>query len=160
MVSLTRITGAQFALNPDLIERVDRTPDTVITLVDGTKYLVGESLDEVVLAVLDYRAQVLAAASGLERAPSTAPCAPAPAVPARGGAGRRPATRAGSRLMDRATLIGLGLGLVAILLANVLEGGKPTSMLLVPPMILVFGGTIGAAVAGGTMDDAKAAASP
>jgi chemotaxis protein MotA len=60
--------------------------------------------------------------------------------------------------MDRAAQLGLGLGLVAILGANVLEGGKPTSLLLVPPMILVFGGTIGAAVAGGTMSDAKTAA--
>ena len=68
MVTLTRITGTQFALNPDLIERVDRTPDTVITLVDGTKYLVRESLDEVVRAILDYRAQVLASASVFERA--------------------------------------------------------------------------------------------
>jgi flagellar protein FlbD len=67
MVPLTRITGGQFALNPDLIERVDRTPDTVITLLDGTKYLVRETLDEVVLAVLEYRAQVLAVASGFER---------------------------------------------------------------------------------------------
>ena len=67
MVTLTRITGTQFALNPDLIERVDRTPDTVITLVDGTKYLVRESLDEVVRAILDYRAQILASASVFER---------------------------------------------------------------------------------------------
>ena len=61
MVTLTRITGARFGLNPDLIERVDATPDTVITLVDGTKYLVRESLDEVVALVLEFRAQVLAA---------------------------------------------------------------------------------------------------
>ena len=67
MVSLTRLTGARFALNPDLIERVDRTPDTVITLVDGTKYLVRESVDEVVRAVLDYRAQILAVAGAFER---------------------------------------------------------------------------------------------
>lgn len=67
MVPLTRITGAQFALNPDLIERVDRTPDTIITLVDGTKYLVSETLEEVLVAVLEYRAQVLACASGFER---------------------------------------------------------------------------------------------
>ena len=57
--------------------------------------------------------------------------------------------------MDRATPIGVGLGLVAILVANVLEGGNPMSLLLLPPMLLVFGGTIGAAVAGGTMADAK-----
>ncbi len=57
--------------------------------------------------------------------------------------------------MDRATQIGLGLGLTAIIGANLMEGGSPTSLLLVPPMILVFGGTIGAAMAGGTMADAK-----
>jgi chemotaxis protein MotA len=57
--------------------------------------------------------------------------------------------------MDRATQLGLGLGIAAILGANVLEGGSPMSLLLVPPMILVFGGTIGAAVAGGTTNDAK-----
>ncbi len=67
MVMLTRLTGARFALNPDLIERVDCTPDTIITLVDGTKYLVRESLDEVVAAVLSHRARVLAAADGFER---------------------------------------------------------------------------------------------
>lgn len=66
MVTLTRLTGMPFALNPDLIERVDETPDTVITLVDGTKYLVRESLAEVVGAVMDYRARLLAAAGALE----------------------------------------------------------------------------------------------
>jgi flagellar protein FlbD len=71
MVTLTRLTGARFALNPDLIERVDRTPDTVITLVDGTKYLVRESLDDVVSVILDYRARVLAAAGSFERVADT-----------------------------------------------------------------------------------------
>lgn len=68
MITLTRLTGAVFALNPDLVERVDRTPDTVITLVDGTKYLVKESLGDVISAVRDYRASVLAAASRFEAA--------------------------------------------------------------------------------------------
>lgn len=71
MVTLTRMTGAQFALNPDLIERVDCTPDTVITLVDGTKYIVLESLAEVVAAVRDYRAAVIGAASSFEMASDT-----------------------------------------------------------------------------------------
>jgi chemotaxis protein MotA len=57
--------------------------------------------------------------------------------------------------MDRATPIGIGLGIVAILTANVMEGGTPTSLLLFPPILLVFGGTIGAALAGGTMSDGK-----
>ncbi len=57
--------------------------------------------------------------------------------------------------MDRATQIGVGLGLAIIVGANVMEGGHPTSLLMPPAMLLVFGGTIGAAVAGGTMADAK-----
>jgi chemotaxis protein MotA len=57
--------------------------------------------------------------------------------------------------MDRATQIGLGLGFVAIIGSNLMEGGSPTSLLLLPPMFLVLGGTVGAAMAGGTMADAK-----
>lgn len=66
MVTLTRLTGMAFALNPDLIERVDETPDTVITLVDGTKYLVRESLADVVTLVIEYRSHVLASAGLVE----------------------------------------------------------------------------------------------
>ena len=71
MITLTRLTGAQFALNPDLVERVDCTPDTVITLVDGTKYLVAESLPEVTHLVLEYRARIVAGASAFERYDAT-----------------------------------------------------------------------------------------
>lgn len=66
MVTLTRLTGMPFALNPDLIERVDETPDTVITLVDGAKYLVRESLADVVAAVTEYRARLLARVGSFE----------------------------------------------------------------------------------------------
>jgi flagellar protein FlbD len=68
VVTLTRLTGSVFALNSDLIERVDSTPDTVITLIDGTKYLVREALEEVVDRVRRYRGSVIAAASHLELA--------------------------------------------------------------------------------------------
>jgi chemotaxis protein MotA len=57
--------------------------------------------------------------------------------------------------MDRATQVGLGLGFVAIIGSNLMEGGSPASLLLLPPMFLVLGGTVGAAMAGGTMADAK-----
>ena len=40
MITVTRLNGPAFALNPDLIERIETTPDTVITLVDGAKYVV------------------------------------------------------------------------------------------------------------------------
>ncbi|MGZ4452377.1 MAG: flagellar motor protein [Nocardioides sp.] len=59
--------------------------------------------------------------------------------------------------MDRATQIGIGAGLATIIGANVMEGGNPAALLNIPAMLLVFGGTIGAAVAGGTMADARGA---
>jgi flagellar protein FlbD len=59
VILLTRLGGAPFALNPDLIERADCTPDTVITLVDGTKYVVAESLPELMDLVLHFRARVV-----------------------------------------------------------------------------------------------------
>lgn len=69
MITLTRLSGSVFALNSDLIERVDATPDTVITLVDGAKYVVAESLAEVVAAVLAYRSTVIADSACLAGAP-------------------------------------------------------------------------------------------
>jgi flagellar protein FlbD len=59
MIILTRLNGEQFAVNCDLVERVDAHPDTVLTLVDATKYIVAETLTEVVERVRDFRASVL-----------------------------------------------------------------------------------------------------
>ena len=71
MVTLTRLSGSVFALNSDLIERVDSTPDTVITLVDGKKYVARESLDEVVAAIRAYRGQVIAESAQIHAAAHT-----------------------------------------------------------------------------------------
>jgi flagellar protein FlbD len=65
MILLTRLNGPVFALNPDLVERADCTPDTVVTLVDGTKYLIAESLPELVELIRQYRAQVVVDAQQL-----------------------------------------------------------------------------------------------
>jgi flagellar protein FlbD len=62
VILVTRFNGPEFALNPDLIERADHTPDTVVTLVDGTKYVIAESLEEFVELVREYRASIIAAA--------------------------------------------------------------------------------------------------
>jgi chemotaxis protein MotA len=55
--------------------------------------------------------------------------------------------------MDPSLLIGIGLALAALVASIFLEGGSLGSMFLIAPMILVFGGTIGAAIAGGIMRD-------
>ena len=59
--------------------------------------------------------------------------------------------------MDPATLVGIVIAFVAIFAANILEGGSPMAMFLLPPMLLVFGGTIGVGMAGGMMKDVKGA---
>ncbi|HCB04022.1 MAG TPA: MotA/TolQ/ExbB proton channel family protein [Nocardioides sp.] len=60
--------------------------------------------------------------------------------------------------MDAATGIGVGGAFGVIVLANVLEGGNPASLFLIPPLVLVFGATLLVTVAGGTMADVKGAA--
>ena len=74
MIILTRLNGEQFAINCDLVERVDAHPNTVLTLVDATKYIVAESLTEVVERVRDFRASVLARSAEMtHRSPSDLP---------------------------------------------------------------------------------------
>jgi flagellar protein FlbD len=81
MIILTRLNGEQFALNCDLVERVDAHPDTVLTLVDATKYIVAESLTEVVERVRDFRAGVLARSTEMTQTlPGTAPESPVTAL--------------------------------------------------------------------------------
>jgi len=59
MVRLTRLNRAEMVLNSDLIEHIDVTPDTVITLTTGQILRVRESADEVVRRIIDFRRRVL-----------------------------------------------------------------------------------------------------
>lgn len=71
VILVTRLNGSVFAVNPDLIQRVDSTPDTVITLVDGAKFVVTEPLGVIVERVMAFRARVVATAHSLEEAGTT-----------------------------------------------------------------------------------------
>lgn len=73
MIMLTRLNGLPFALNPDLIERAEATPDTVITLCDGHKVLVTESVEQLIVLVREYRASVLALVERLEAGVASGP---------------------------------------------------------------------------------------
>jgi len=55
MIRLTRLNHAQFVLNSDLIEHIDITPDTVITLTSGQILRVLETADEVVERIVEFR---------------------------------------------------------------------------------------------------------
>jgi flagellar protein FlbD len=67
VIRVTRLNGERFALNPDLIERVEGHPDTVAFLVDGTKYVVRETVDEVLHGIREYRAAILATSYEMDR---------------------------------------------------------------------------------------------
>lgn len=73
MIVVNRLNGPAMALNPDLIERAEATPDTVLTLVDGTKYVVHESVEDIVRRVREFRASVVALANQIDAAPAGTP---------------------------------------------------------------------------------------
>lgn len=58
MIDLTRLNSTVFSINPDLIEIVESTPDTVVTLTTGRKIIVKETRQEVKNLVLSYRKKV------------------------------------------------------------------------------------------------------
>jgi len=59
MVTLTKLNGTPIVVNAELIESCESTPDTIITLTNGKRILVKETIDEVVARVVDYRQQSL-----------------------------------------------------------------------------------------------------
>lgn len=64
MIRLTRINRVPLVLNSDLIEHVEVTPDTVIALTTGQKYIVMESADEVIQKVIEFRRSIATSPGG------------------------------------------------------------------------------------------------
>lgn len=58
MIYLTKLNGNQFIVNADLIESVEATPDTMITLTNGKKIVVTESIAEVIQKSLEYKGKI------------------------------------------------------------------------------------------------------
>ena len=58
MIKLTRLNRSPLVLNSDLIEHMEVTPDTVITLTTGQKLMVLESAEEVVARVIEFRRSI------------------------------------------------------------------------------------------------------
>ena len=59
MIKLTRLSHEPLVLNADLIEYMEATPDTVITLTTGQKLRVSETADEVIARVIEFRQAIL-----------------------------------------------------------------------------------------------------
>jgi len=58
LISLTRLNGKQFILNSELIEFIEATPDTVISLASGKKIVVSESVDDTIDKIVKYKRRV------------------------------------------------------------------------------------------------------
>ena len=57
MIDVTKMNGGSITVNADLIETVEETPDTIITLTNGKKIIVKESRQEVKNLVKSYRSE-------------------------------------------------------------------------------------------------------
>lgn len=58
MIELTKLNEMKFTVNADLIEFVEETPDTVVSLATGKKIIVKESRQEVVNLVISYKREI------------------------------------------------------------------------------------------------------
>jgi len=63
MIVLTRLNGARFAINDEQIERLEEAPNTIVVLVNGNRYPVLESLQEIIDTIVGFRAHVIDVAS-------------------------------------------------------------------------------------------------
>ena len=59
MIEVTKINGVKVLVNPDLIELVEETPDTVLTLTTGRKIIVKESRQQIKSLVKSYKREIM-----------------------------------------------------------------------------------------------------
>jgi uncharacterized protein YlzI (FlbEa/FlbD family) len=61
VIAVTCRNGEHFSVDPMSIERVETDPDVVVHLVDGTKYVIGETFDQLMRSIRDHRATMVVA---------------------------------------------------------------------------------------------------
>jgi len=91
MIRVTRLNHTSLILNSDLIEHIEDTPDTVITLTSGQKFMVLESTEEIVEKVIAFRKSLFSkelfcpiAAPGAVRSPNRSGQSPTEESPSHG----------------------------------------------------------------------------
>ncbi|MFW5999104.1 MAG: flagellar FlbD family protein [Bacillota bacterium] len=58
MIKLTKMNGEEIVINIDLVETVQATPDTVISLSTGKKVLVENDVEEIIEKVINYKRKI------------------------------------------------------------------------------------------------------
>ena len=66
MITLTKLNNQLFTINSDLIETIEQTPDTVIAMTTGNKYVVRETQEEIVARIITYKRKIHLANQGEE----------------------------------------------------------------------------------------------
>ena len=59
MITLQKINGSEIIVNADLIETVEKTPDTIITLINGKKMVVSNTPEEIIDLVISFKKRVM-----------------------------------------------------------------------------------------------------
>ena len=72
MIQLTRLNNSTITINSDLIKFVEQSPDTVITLLNGEKILVRETVGQILDRVIEFRRRVLSGVSTWHLVPAAA----------------------------------------------------------------------------------------
>ena len=58
MIALRRLNNQPIMVNPDLIESLEATPDTVVTLTSGNKLIVRDTMDEVRERIVEFKRRI------------------------------------------------------------------------------------------------------
>lgn len=58
MIKLTGLNHKEVIINSSIIEKIEEVPETVITLLNGNKYLVEESVDEVIDKIIEFKKRI------------------------------------------------------------------------------------------------------
>lgn len=59
MIRVTGMNNKEFILNADHIEKIEEVPETIITLINGKKYIVIETVEEVIEEVIRYKNKIV-----------------------------------------------------------------------------------------------------
>ncbi len=58
MITVTRLNGAALVVNSDLILTIEKTPDTMLSLLSGEKLVVKESVEDIIKRVVAFRRRI------------------------------------------------------------------------------------------------------
>lgn len=58
MIKLSRLSGTELLINEDFIETVEQTPDTVLTMQNGHRYFIKETIDQIITLTEEYKRRI------------------------------------------------------------------------------------------------------